>query len=737
MQANKDGKRHSAFTVLKTLKRRKFYLLVPMVLVTAGVAVYTGRLPERFRARALVASEAAVPEPYLSGKVDGLATVNVQEQLRAIRETLFSAPVLETVIREFKLYDTAGNRTLERATADMKSRIQVQVESPDAFYVGFEGDEPQQVMQVANRLVTLFVERTSDLHGQRVAQVDSLLDAEVDRLRTQLREQEDGLRNYKQSVAQELPDRLAANLKWLENLQQQAQSKSDQIAEAQARRQAVVNEILALENQGALEAAPREKSINETTLDELRLKLRQLKTRYTAENPEIQRTEKEIRDLEALGTPLGTRREPSPLHMRYVALQAELTSIDQRVKSYQQERSALTSQMAGYERRINSSPGLETTLTRRMRDASLTRTQYETMLVKQQAQKLDQRVEKSNKHVAFKVIEPAQLPSAPYSPQRERIILMGFLASLGLGLGAVLLVEQMDTSFETIEEVQGFMNIPVLSAIPTIANSLPRMRPAKNGVENWHNGPIRLEALKLKDDGIAPEERRHFQEHRLTVLSDPQSIASQQYGILTLKVQRWREQTGGRVLVVTSAAGGEGKSLTALNLSMALSSSVDGRVLLVDCDLRRPQVHERLGLKDPPGFSDLLAVTDREVSPFVSKVGNLYVMPGGTQVSDPAGLLSSRRTPEILARLREKYQLIVLDSPPIVPIADSHFLAGLADGVILVIRARQTRRELLQRAVESLGATNILGVVLNDVEYGDTRYAYAYRYYQRHYMGRR
>jgi capsular exopolysaccharide synthesis family protein len=290
----------------------------------------------------------------------------------------------------------------------------------------------------------------------------------------------------------------------------------------------------------------------------------------------------------------------------------------------------------------------------------------------------------------------------------------------------------MDSSFDTIEEVQGFTNIPMLSAIPTVANTVPRIHPAKNG----RHGPVALEALRVKNDGITPEERRHFEKHRLTVLSDPQSIASQQYGILTLKVQRWREQTGGRVLVVTSAAGGEGKSLTALNLSMALASSVEGRVLLLDCDLRRPQVHERLGLKESSGFSDLLAATDRDVSPYISKVGNLHVMTGGTQLGDPVGL-SSRRTREILARLREEYELVVLDSPPIVPIADSHFLAGLADGVILVIRARQTRRELLQRAVESLGATNILGVVLNDVEYADTRYAYAYRYYQRHYMSRR
>jgi len=454
MEPDKGGKRHSPLAMLKTLKRRKFYLLAPIVLVTAGAAVYTGRLPERFRAKALVASRAAIPEPYLGGRVDAVATVDVQEHLRSVRETLFSPPLLEAVIREFNLYDVSGSRETERAINALKTRIQIQVDSPDAFYVGFEGDGAQQAMRVANRLATLFVERTSDLHVERVAQVDSLLDEEVNRLRAQLGEQEEGLKRYQQSVAQELPDRLAANLKLLENLQQQSQGKSDQIAEAQARRLAVVDEIASLTNQGALEPAQRQKTFNETTLDDLRLKLTQLKTRYTVENPEIQKAEKAIRDLEALGTSPGARTEPSPLHLRYIALEAELTSIDQRVKSYQQERAALTSQMAGYEQRIDSSPGRETTLGQRTKDAALTRTQYETMLVKQQAQKLDQRVEKSSKQTAFQVMEPAELPSVPYSPQRQRMILMGFAAGLGLGLAAVMLVEQMDTSFESIEEVR-------------------------------------------------------------------------------------------------------------------------------------------------------------------------------------------------------------------------------------------------------------------------------------------
>jgi polysaccharide chain length determinant protein (PEP-CTERM system associated) len=646
--------------------------------------------------------------------------------LRTIRETLFSQPVLEAVNTEFHLY-YKGDGTPEQSLEALKSRIQIQVEGPDAFYVSFEGDRPLQVMQVTNRLAERFIERTSALRGERVEQADSFLDAEVTRLQRQLRDQEEELKAYKQSVAHELPERLATNLKLHEDLQQQVRIKTDQITEGQARRLAAMEEMKALERQGALEAEPRERTPAEANLEDLRAKLRQLKTRYTAENPEIQRTESEIRDLVASGIPAGSRREPSPVHLRYVTLKAEAESIDQRLQSYQQERSALVSEIGVYDRRIDSSPGLETTLAQRIRDAALTRSQYEAMLAKQQEAKLDQRVEKSTKGVAFRIVEAAHMPSTPSSPQRNRIIGMGLIAGLGLGLLAVLFVEQMNTSFDTIEDVQGFTNLPVLSAIPTIPTRAPGRR---------NSGSNRVTSLMPGDAGAAPGRLKHYQKHRVTVLGDPQSLPAEQYGILAMKVEQWMEKTGGRVLVVTSAAGSEGKSVTALNLSLALSASLNGRVLLVDSDLRRPQVHQYLGLKAAKGFSDLLAETEGDITSFISKVGNLDVIAGGAPPVNPVGLLASLKTRELLARLRKEYRLVVLDSPPIVPIADSHILAGLADGVVIVVRARQTRSELFRRAIESLGDANVLGVVLNDVEYGDTRYAYAYRNYQRHYLGR-
>ena len=738
METNRAEQGLSVFAVLKAIKRRKLYLLIPVLLLTACAGIYALRLPERFRARVLIAAEPVIPAHYLTDRVDAAATANAQEQLRAVRETLFSPPVLETVIREFKLYDLERKRGTGQAMAEMKSRIPVQVEGPDTFTVGFEGENRQQVMQVANRLAELFIEHTADLRGQRASQADSFLHSEVTRLRNQLREQEESLKNYKQSAVQELPDRLTTNLKLFENLQQQVRGKTDQITDSQARRSAVTEEIKALEKQGTLDTPeqPRERS---ATLEDLRFKLRQLKAQYTAKYPEVEQTEKEIRDLEALRTPAGhIRGDPSPVQMRYFALQADLKSIDLRLKSYQQERNALASEMKNYERRINSSPGYETVLSQRMRDAAVTRTRYEALFEKQQEAELDQRAKKNNKDVAFKIIEAAQLPSVPYSPHRSRILLMGFLASLGLGLIAVLSVEQMDTSFDTIEDLQNFTSLPVLSSVPTIRARTSETGPVKNGNGNGNgNGaPSQRVAPKLTDNNSAPDHRRDFQKHLLAVVDDPQSTPAAQYGILGLKIQRWMNQSDGRVLLVTSAAGGEGKSLTAVNLSLALSTSLEGRVLLLDGDLRRPQVHKHLGLNPAKGFSDLLLRPDGDINSYVSKFQDLYVIAGGTEPVNPVGLLASRKAAEILAHLRKQFQFIVLDSPPIVPIADSHILAGMADGVVIVVRARRTPRELFRRAIESLGASNVLGVVLNDVEYGDTRYGYAYEYYQRHNVGR-
>jgi polysaccharide chain length determinant protein (PEP-CTERM system associated) len=721
MQPNIAPKK-SPIALLRALKRRKLFLLLPVLVLLPAISFYALRMPPRFRARALVGAEAAASGRLPFSRPD-TALLTAQDQLRAVRETMLNTRELERVIHEFNLYDLAPNRANGIAIEAMRSRIQIQMEGAESFFVGFEGSTPEQAMQVANRLAGLFIERKSDLRGQRVEQEDTFLDAEVARLRDQLKEQDDQLKGYKLSGAPALPERLTANLKQIETLQQQIQSKTDQITEGEARRAALADEVKALESQGILDVEPPSKSTTEVSLDQLLLKLNELKAKYTPEHPEIGRLQKEIQDLEAIRTPAPVvRRQPSPVQVRYMGLQAELRSMGPRLESYRREREALRAEMQTYDRRINASPGVETALIERMRDAALTRTRYETLYAKQQETKLSHRAEKTGDGFAYRIIEPAQAPAAPYSQPPSRIILAGLLGSLGIGLLAAFLAERLNPSFETAEELERFTHLPVLSSVP--------------GIPGGGRRPSHRESKARVGELSTAEQRRLHQDHRLTTLSDPQSVGAQQYAILALKIQQWMAETGGKTLMITSGSGAEGKSLTALNLSLALAAAIEGRVLLVDSDLRLPQVHERLGLSGEHGFSDLLAPDGGETAPYISTIGALHVLPGGSNRLNPVGLLGSTRAREILARLRNEYQLVVLDSPPIVPIADSHILAGLCDGIVLVVRARQTRPELLLRSIESLKAARVIGVVLNDVELAATPYAYAYRYYQRHYLGR-
>ena len=385
-------------------------------------------------------------------------------------------------------------------------------------------------------------------------------------------------------------------------------------------------------------------------------------------------------------------------------------------------------QARAYDRVVDSSPAYETAVAERQKDADVTRASYETLLAKQQEAKLNHGAERVDESTTYKIVEPAQLPLEPYSPHPVRIILLGFFGSLGLGIAGIVFGQRMDSTFETGEQFEAAMGAPVLATIPSISAKEPH---PKRDAKNAFLGPPATSAR-----GITPDQWQHLQKHRVAVLTHPDSIAAQQYKVLALKVQRWMEKTGGRVLAITSSTGEEGKSLTALNLSLALASALEGGVLLVDCDLRLPQVHERLGLSCEGGLADLLARSNADPAPFISRVGDLDVIHAGTQSRDRIDLIGTSRTRDLFSSLRRRYRLIVLDCPPVVPIADSLTLAEMADGVAVVVRARATRPELFQRAVDSLEAKSFLGVVLNDVEYSATPYAYAYRYYQQHYVDR-
>jgi tyrosine-protein kinase Etk/Wzc len=363
--------------------------------------------------------------------------------------------------------------------------------------------------------------------------------------------------------------------------------------------------------------------------------------------------------------------------------------------------------MAAYRLRIESAPVRESELAEMVRDYTATRVRYQEMLDKQHNARLTERFEKLSSEIILRVIDPARLPAQPVGPQRQRIILLGILGGLGLGIVLAFFKEQMDSSFGSVDDYQRACGIPLLATIPSIGRGLSARR---------------------HSDGVAADPR-------IVTLSDPQSIPAEQYRILAMKLYA-RNGGPSHTVAVTSSTGGEGKTLTAINLAVALSGTTDRNVLLIDADLRRPRVLEFLDPRSQPerGFADLLSdPSDVEPDRYIRKIGDLHIIPGVVRRTNPINLLASQRAREVLRNLRPKFQFIILDTPPIVPIADSIILSNLADEVFLVLRAGKTPRELFQRAVESLDTANIRGVVLNDVDFQHSRYAHAYRYYRKNY----
>jgi capsular exopolysaccharide synthesis family protein len=190
-----------------------------------------------------------------------------------------------------------------------------------------------------------------------------------------------------------------------------------------------------------------------------------------------------------------------------------------------------------------------------------------------------------------------------------------------------------------------------------------------------------------------------------------------------------------RVLMVTSAEPGEGKTLTAVNLSLTLSSAYRRRVLLVEADLRRPSIREISQLKDLPGLSEALKNDVDARLPVIRVSEMLTILPSGAPDPMPMSGLTSPRMRRILADAAERFDWVVLDAPPVVPVPDAGLLCELVDAALLVVRARTTQHALVQKAIEVIGRERMLGVILNGVDSSDVGGYSPYYGYREHDTG--
>ncbi len=321
-----------------------------------------------------------------------------------------------------------------------------------------------------------------------------------------------------------------------------------------------------------------------------------------------------------------------------------------------------------------------------------------------------------------KLVDRAVAPLVAAYPKTQRNVLAGMFLGLLSGCFCCLLLDRLDTSINTPDDVVARLDLPAFGVIPDF-----RRLPAVPAY-----GRRLIEAEQLA------ETRRD-----LVTLLHPASVVSEAYRAVRTNLMFSSPDNPPKTVLITSSQSEEGKTVTVINLAVTLTLS-GARVLVLDADLRKPSCHAALRVAREPGLSNVLtgqaelqqAVVRSPLSPRVIESSNgvgLYVLPAGRVPPNPAELLASQRMTTLLHTLKEQFDFILIDSPPILPVTDSVVIATKADGVLMVIRGGEWGRDVVRKGLSQLGAVHarVLGALLNSVDI--TSSGHSYYYYRQHY----
>ena len=212
---------------------------------------------------------------------------------------------------------------------------------------------------------------------------------------------------------------------------------------------------------------------------------------------------------------------------------------------------------------------------------------------------------------------------------------------------------------------------------------------------------------------------------RLVAALAPQSLAAEQYRSLRTRLSRSENGRAMRAIIVTSPNKGDGKTLTAANLALTMAQEFQQRVLLIDADLRRPAIHRLFGIAETPGLSDvLMGGATLEDALVTVRDHRLTLLPSGIIPMHPAELLGSSTMRRVLDTLRTRFDRILIDMPPVAPLADVTIASAVADGVLMIVRAGVTPKPAIEHALAGLDRSKVLGLVLNDAGQASTAYRY-------------
>ncbi|MCB2184567.1 MAG: hypothetical protein KQH63_21295 [Desulfobulbaceae bacterium] len=467
---------------LAVLKRRKWSLLLPTIIVILISALVALGLPPVYKSvSTILIEEQEIPADFVMATVTSYA----EQRLQTINQRIMSTGRLLEIINRLDLYkDLRQKATTEEVIDAMREDISLEYISAEvvdrktgrpatatiAFTLSYEGqDQPTTIQKVANILASLFLEENLQVRERQAMEATSFLEDELKKVRTKLDKAEQEIAVFKKAHINELPEVLQINLQSRHNVESAIERLDEQLRALKERESSLQSELANLTPTLELEDVRR--------LEELKLELNRLETRFTDEYPDVIKTRQEIAKLSSKISSDDMREVGGmPDNPAYITMSSQLASVKSEIDSVKRQLADLEKKKDNLNKWIESTPHVEETYNTLLTERRNWQAKFDDLSRKLMEANVAYGLEKDQKGERFTLIDPARLPEKPYKPNRLAIFLIGIVLGIGAGVGTAALLEFSDESVRSSEMLSNATSFPVLAAIPVIQTQEDQQR---------------------------------------------------------------------------------------------------------------------------------------------------------------------------------------------------------------------------------------------------------------------
>ena len=697
------------------VKKRKYLIL----LAAALVVLFTFLFSEMFKPSPLYEASARVKfdrtNTVAQQLIENMSFSNAND-LNSQTEFIRGFPVMERVAMELERVPASASPEEKKSATylntvyNLGQEIMTQREGDtNIIRITATSDQPEMAEKTANSVANAYRLENIMTRNRLVMESRRFVEEQLAGLEKQLNGAEEALRNFREREGQVfLNDEARAALETFTKLEEQHNEVMRKRAEGE-RQILVLNRSDGVIGNQTGRIFTEELNAQLTILNQRLLDLVQerntLLINYTTDHPQVREQQEKIDNVKG----------------------EMLLELRAKLKTMQDREATLLEQRDRFRARYLQFPRAAIEMSRLERDVKVNADLLATLKAKHQ----ELQIKSAERIEEVTIVAPAIVPTAPInSPNTGLNLMVGSLMGVFLGIVIAFAREAFDTSIGTIEGVEEFLKVPVLGVIPQF-NSKEMEEAARAAL------PAGASALDVENFS------------KLICLIDPKSVLSESLRSLRTNIQFASMDRKVKSILFTSAGLGEGKSTCVTNLAITLAQEGQ-RVLLVDADLRRPIVHQRLGLERVPGLADALvgstswrshvrSATDLMLGPMgldrvmgTPGLDNLHILTSGSEVGNPNEFLNMNKIKTLVSEMNEEYDLVLFDSPPILPVTDAVAFSSRVDGTILVYQVGRIGRNALKRAKFLLdhAQANVMGIVLTNVksevtpDYGVYRYEY-------------